>query len=137
MTKTDEAVEKELLTRYGVSAARLKELADFVNTIGEFAQYLGANQYYSDVVNKKIALLNVDAQAAALEVEELIVRVGALRDSVKKSVLTKKKIFPATTGLEEKIAGFEKKVLELNERALALTRELRCEFGKKGFTASV
>jgi len=85
MSKTDEAVEKELLMKHGVSALRLKELADFVDTIGEFAQYLGVNQYYGDEVNKKVALLNIDAQAATLECEELMVRAGALRDSVKKN----------------------------------------------------
>jgi hypothetical protein len=137
MSKTDEAVEKELLVRYGVSALRLKELADFVDTIGEFSQYLGTNQYYSEEVNKKVALLNVDAQAAALEIEEIIVRAGALRDAVKRCLLAKKKNFPENNGFAEKIAAFEKRVLELNERALALTRELRCEFGKKGFCASV
>ncbi len=140
MTKTDEAVEKEMITRYGVSALRLKELADFVETIGEFTQYLGTNQYYSEDVNKKVALLNVDAQASALECEELIVRAGALRDAVKRCVLEKKKSFPASAdagALAGKTAALEKKLFELNERAIALTRELRCEFGKKGFNSSV
>lgn len=140
MSKVDEQVEKEMLTRYGVSALRLKELADFVNTIGEFAQYLGANQYYGDAVNKKVAFLSVDAQAAALECEELIVRAGALRDSVKTALLAKKKVSVDANEAKDfakKISDFEKRVLALNERALALTRELRREFGKKGFTASV
>jgi hypothetical protein len=137
MTKTDEQVEKELVTRYGVSALRLKELSAFVETIGEFTQYLGTNQYYSEDVNKKVALLNVDAQSAALECEELIVRAGALRDAVKQSVFAKKKSFPEKPAFTEKIGALEKKLFELNGRALALTRELRCEFGKKGFTASV
>ena len=146
MSKTDEAVEKELLVRYGVSALRLKELADFVNTIGEFAQYLGANQYYGDVVNQKVALLNIDAQAAALECEELIVRAGVVRDSVKKNLLEKKKdkknagkgaAAKTEDDLAKRAADLEAKLFALNERALALTRELRCEFGKKGFTTSV
>jgi hypothetical protein len=98
---------------------------------------LGTNQYYSEDVNKKVALLNVDAQSAALECEELIVRAGALRDAVKQSVFAKKKSFPEKPAFTEKIGALEKKLFELNGRALALTRELRCEFGKKGFTASV
>jgi len=153
MSKIDEQTEKEMIVRYGISASRLKELVDFVNTIGEFAQYLGVNQYYGEEVNKKVALLNVDAQAAALECEELIVRVGALRDSVKKNLLEKKKAgkkaekkaalaaaaAPAKTDadLTKRTAELEAKLFALNERALALTRELRCEFGKKGFTTSV
>lgn len=132
-----------MIVRYGVSSLRLKELADFVDTIGEFTQYLGANQYYGDNVNKKVALLNVDAQAAALEIEELIVRAGALRDETKKTILAKKK-FSKTSGaggdgasFSKCVNDFEKRVLALNARALALTRELRSEFGKKGFCASV
>ncbi len=140
MSKIDEQTEKELVTRYGVSAMRLKELADFVGGIGEFAQYLGANQYYGDEVNKKVAILSVDAQAAALECEELIVRWGAIRDSIKRSLFMKKKL--ATDDSEakkfgERVAGFEKRTLEINESALALTHELRSQFGKKGFCASV
>ncbi len=133
-------MEKELIARYGVSALRLKELADFVNTIGEFAQYLGANQYYGDTVNQKVALISIDAQAAALECEELIIRAGTLRDSIKRSLFAKKKIVAAgdsEKNFTEKIADFEKRTVALNERALALTREIRCAFGKKGFNSSV
>ncbi|MFH0973381.1 MAG: hypothetical protein V1817_01170 [Candidatus Micrarchaeota archaeon] len=139
MSKIDEQVEKELIARYGVSALRLKELADFVNTIGEFAQYLGANQYYGDTVNQKVALISIDAQAAALECEELIIRAGALRDSIKRSLFAKKKIVTADSekNFAEKIADFEKRTVALNERALALTREIRCAFGKKGVNSSV
>ena len=73
---------------------------------------------------------------------------GALRDSVKKNTLSKSKPGKSTTAaggasqksfanFAAKITELETKLFALNERALSLTRELRCEFGKKGFTTSV
>ncbi|NYZ78034.1 hypothetical protein H0N96_01375 [Candidatus Micrarchaeota archaeon] len=134
MRKLDQQVEKELVCKYGLHFDKIAGFKDSLRVLADFAQYLGANQYFSDYLNKKVFLLNLDIATVALELEELVLRADEFHSVVKQGVLSKKKTALDAGGVKqfrEKMAGLEKKLFSVQSDALHLTEEIRSEYKKK------
>jgi len=132
--KLDQQIEKELVCKYGLHLDKLAGFKDSLRVLSDFAQYLGANQYFSDYLNKKVFLLNLDIATVALELEELVLRADDFHSLVKQSVLSKKKL-ALDAGLvkqfKEKMVEVERKLFAVQSDALRLTQEIRDEYRKK------
>lgn len=134
MRKLDQQIEKELVCKYGIHLDKIAGFKDSLRVLADFAQYLGANQYFSDYLNKKVFLLNLDIATVALELEELVLRAEEFHSLVKQGVLSKKKTAldaSAVKQFKEKMAGLEKKLFSVQADALHLTQEIRDEYRKK------
>lgn len=134
MRKLDQQIEKELVCKYGIHLDKISGFKDSLRVLTDFAQYLGANQYFSDYLNKKVFLLNLDIAATVLELEELVLRADEFHSVVKQGVLSKKKTAldaGRVKQFKEKMAGLEKKLFAVQSDALRLTQEIRDEYKKK------
>ena len=130
----EEKVNEAFLLQSGVSFEKLKDLAEFCEGIQDFVQYLGTNQYYSDVVNKKVFLLNLDVDSCLLRLNSIHFKASGFRDFLHKAVCEKKKADLDAGELKEflsLLAGAEKESLQLHERALELTEDIRREYRQK------
>ena len=130
----DEKVEDVFLLQTGISLDSLKELADFFHGIQEFVQYLGTNQYYSDSVNKKVFLLNLDVDVCLLKLGKMLLSTSKHKDVLSKAICEKRK----PTLDEKDLREFKKLLSEteldafsVHERALALTEDIRKEYKQK------
>lgn len=130
----EEKAEDLFLLQTGVSFETLKELSDFCGGVQDFVQYLGTNQYYSDAVNKKVFLLNLDVDTCLLKVGKVLLNAATLKDVLCKAIAEKRK----ATLDEKQLSAFkklledgEKEVLAVHERALALTDDIRKEYKQK------
>lgn len=113
---------------------RISGFKDSLRVLSDFAQYLGTNQYFSDYLNKKVFLLNLDIATVALELEELVLRADELHSLVKQGVLSKKKAALEANEVKQfkdKMATIEKKLFAVQSDALRLTQEIREEYKKK------
>lgn len=134
MEKIELEIVKRLIMDYGIDLARLKEQTDFVHAIIDFFQYVGANQYYSDLVNKKIFLLSLDADSCLLQLEGLKFTAGKYRKLVLSDLVKKKKsaVDPvAAKDFAKKSEELEAELHGLLQRTLDLTGEIRHEYKQK------
>lgn len=134
MEKLELRIEKEFVKGYGIASNRVKVLGEFLQTIHDFIQYLGTNQYYSDAVNKKIFLLGLDLDAAVLRLQALGLELGSMRDAIEKSVLGSQKERldeKRVSDFKARLSDCEKEISALYERALALTEEIRSDYRRK------
>lgn|SRR3989338_1317418 len=134
MEKEEAKASKELVGKYSVNLAYLKELGDFLRSVQEFLQYLGTNQYYSDTVNKKIFLLTLDADTALLQWGHLNVRASAFKAQLLQSALSKKSLVlekQAVSSFGEDFKHLASQVSQLHERAVNLTNDIREEYRRK------
>ncbi len=122
------------MCEYGLHLDKISGFKDSLRVLADFAQYLGANQYFSDYLNKKVFLLNLDVATVALELEELVLRADEFHALVKQGVLSKKKNrldANEVKQFKEKMAAVEKKLFSVQSDALRLTQEIREEYKKK------
>ncbi len=129
--ESEEKVEELFLLQAGFSFATLKEMQDFCHGIQEFVQYLGTNQYYSDLVNKKVFLLTLDVDACLLKMQLVHLKAAELNDFLAKAIAEKKKPELNPGELKEFLASLEKigrESTELHKRALDLTEDIRKDY---------
>ncbi len=122
------------MCEYGLHLDKISGFKDSLRVLADFAQHLGANQYFSDYLNKKIFLLNLDVVTVALELEELVLQADEFHSLVKQGVLSKKKNrldANKVKQFKEKMAAVEKKLFLVQSDALRLTQEIREEYKKK------
>ena len=130
----EEKVGQAFLLQSGVSFERLKDLAEFCEGIQDFVQYLGTNQYYSDVVNKKVFLLNLDVDACLLRLNSIHFKASGFRDFLHKVVCENKEAVLDSGELKAFLSSLgevERESLELHARALELTEDIRREYRQK------
>lgn len=85
-----EKVLKYFASKHGYLPGRAKQLKDFVNVVFRFTQYVGANKYYSDTLNRRLALLSVDVDLLSLKAEALRIRGEEFYDMAAVAILSKK-----------------------------------------------
>ena len=128
----DQQICKVLAKQYGYVPGKVKQLASFVKVIHNFAAYLGSNKYYSDTLNKRIALLALDSDILSLKAERARLQAEGFYSQVELALLTKQK--PKLD--KAKVEGFKKQfeelmadALEVNNRALSLMEDIKKEYG--------
>lgn len=128
--EVDTKLYKEL-ARFGYTPLTLRQSFTSLQTIHEFLQFIGTNQYYSDVVNKKIFLLTLDADYAVISTEELLLREKNFIDELQRSLILKQKANIDQAKMDEfkkQVEEIENQVLELNAKAKRLIIQIREEF---------
>ena len=105
------------LAKFGYTPLTLRQSYNSLQTLHELLQFIGANQYYSESVNKKIFLLGLDADYAVLSTEELMLKEKNFVDEVQRALMLKQK--PKLDG--KKLGEFKKQVEEVEGQVLALT----------------
>lgn len=131
----DERVVKVLAQKYGYLPASVKHLASFVKVIHNFASYLGSSKYYSDAINKKIALLALDSDILALKAEKARLQADGFYAKVEMALLTKGKSELDKKEVEKFKSEFDAltaEALQANERARKLMEEIKKEYGGAG-----
>jgi len=126
----DEKVDAELAKRFDYLPLRLKRFEAFLQTVKEFAQYVGSNQYYSDGLNKKILLLNIEVDEMLLDYEELTMRQDAFKEELQKAAITKRKAKineKEFAGFKNEVKAFEEKASALHGKASAVIRQIKEE----------
>jgi hypothetical protein len=131
--KMEEKVAGELAKR-GLATGEVKQLGEFLKVVHEFSQYLAANQYYSEGLNKKVFLLNLDCDGLVLKLEKLKLWAEKFFNETEKSLLNKKKpVFDETVvnDFKKSLSLLEKEVDEIHGRAMQLIDEIRAECRQK------
>ncbi len=124
------------LARFGYTPLTLRQSFSSLQTIHEFLQFMGANQYYSDAVNKKIFLLGLDADYAVISTEELLLKEKNFVEEVQRALVFKQKPKIDAKKMEEfkkQVGEVEGQVLELSGKAKALITQIRSEFQSREF----
>ena len=129
-----EKFEEEFAKRFDYLPVRLKRFENFLANVKEFAQYLGANQYYSDALNKRVLLLNIEVDGLLMDFEELLVRQAGFQEEFQKAALAKRK--PRVNAKEFEAfkadeKGFEKKAAELKKAASEVINRIKDEYKTK------
>ena len=128
----EEKVTKTMAQKYGYVPGNVKQLTSFVKVIHNFASYLGSNKYYSDLLNKRIALLALDSDILALRVERSRLKADGFYLKIELALLTKSKV-----ELDKKeVDQFKKdmdvlmeEAMKVNQRALDLMEDVKKEYG--------
>ncbi len=128
----EEKVTKTMAQKYGYLPGNVKQLTSFVKVIHNFASYLGSNKYYSDTLNKRIALLALDSDILALRVERSRLKADGFYLKIELALLTKSKV-----ELDKKeVDQFKKNMdvlmeeaMKVNQRALDLMEDVKKEYG--------
>ena len=130
-----EKISKELATKYGYLPGETKQVLTFVKGIHNFSHYLGSNKYFSDVLNKRIALLSLDCDILSLKAERVRLLAEGFYTQVELSLISKKK----SSLDKKKVEAFRKDMqrvldaaIEINDRALKLMEDIKSEYGEKG-----
>lgn len=134
MQKLEVEAVRYLIKSHDFPPNQLKEVSESLKTLQDFLQYLGSNQYYSDSVNKRIFLLGIDADALMLKMEKVHLEYARNLSQVMTAIAKKK-----TPSLDkQKFAAFlvrlfevEKELVLLQDRAIAITEEIKADFSKK------
>ncbi len=126
-----EKIAKELATKYGYLPGETKQVLTFVKGMHNFSHYLGSNKYFSDTLNKRIALLSLDCDILSLRAERVRLLSEGFYTQVELSLVTKK---PASLD-KKKVEGFKKdmaavleEAISINERALRLMEDIKREY---------
>ena len=126
-----EKVCRELASKYGYLPGRAKELSAFVKLIHKFTQYVGNNKYYSDMLNKRIALLSLDADILVLKVESARVVAEELYSQAETQALCKKPVNIDKKKIEELkgvLANLNDEAMELHGQTLKLLEDIKKEY---------
>ncbi|HEV8289628.1 MAG TPA: hypothetical protein VGQ00_01600 [Candidatus Norongarragalinales archaeon] len=137
MDKIEEEVLKTLAKKYDFVPGRLKEVGDFLKQMQDYTHYVATSQYFSEVLNKKVALLTLDIDSLALRVEVLRMLENMLYAEAEKATfrkdpiaLDKKKV----ENLKAEMKDVEKALTDTSSQAIALTKMIREEFKTKNGT---
>ncbi|MEM4255321.1 MAG: hypothetical protein QXR53_03245 [Candidatus Norongarragalinales archaeon] len=141
MPLEDKHVEVDLrlykeLARFGYTPLTLRQSFNSLQTIHEFLQFMGTNQYYSESVNKKIFLLGLDADYAVICTEELMLKEKNFVEEVQRALVLKRKPKIDERKMDEfkkQVEEVEKQVLDLSAKAKELIRQIRTEFQDREF----
>ena len=134
MDKFEHDILKNLATKYDFVPGRLKDVGEFLKTMQDFAHYLSTSQYFSENLNKKVAMLTLDIDSLALRVEVLRLMEDMLYAAAEKSALRKEVIKldkAKVEKLKSEVEEVEKALMDTSGSALALTKEIRGEFRLK------
>ncbi len=139
MEDIDDKIYKTLATEYGYYPDSAKQVCQFVKYLHHFAQYVGAHKYYSDTLNKRVALLTLDADMLALQSErarlesEQIYAEMEVGSFAKKPPDLKKRIndFKAT------LDSVNKGALELHSTTVKLMKDIKAEYAHSDSPASL
>jgi len=91
MSNVQEKVSKFMAVKDGYLPGRAKQLKSFATVMFNFSQYLGSNKYYSDLLNRRIALVSLDVDLLALRAEKLRTDAEGMYALVTVAILAKKK----------------------------------------------
>lgn len=119
------------LAKVGYSPSTVRQCFTALNTIHEFLQYIGQNQYYSDSVNKKVFLLSLDADYAVITTEELLLREKSFIDGIQTALVLKKPVkvdAPKLAQFKKEVEELENMVVDLGANAKKLVVQIREEF---------
>jgi len=127
-------VHAALAKDYNFHPEKVGDVRDFLNAIHEFIQYVGTNHYYSDTLNKKIFLLNLDADELMMQNEKLRLEARDAMNEVELALQKKQK--PSLdkaqmADLKKRLEDVEAKAKELHARVLQFTGEIRSEYHSK------
>lgn len=133
----EERIWQVLAKEYDYVPGTVRQLANFIKTIREFCNYLGNNKYYSDSVNKKVFLLNLDSSTLSIKVEKLRLTAEVFYNEVEKNILAKKK-----TKLDKKeltkflleVTDLQNQADELYEESMKTVVQIRKEFAERNNT---
>ena len=128
----DEKVAKVFATKYGYLPGNVKQLSSFVKVIHNFATYLGNNKYYSETVNKRIALLALDSDILALKAEKARLQAENFYSRVELALFTKAKPDLDKKEVEkfkQDLKTLMEECMKVNDRALSLMEEIKREYG--------
>jgi hypothetical protein len=135
MDDLDGKIYKELATQYSYNPDSAKQICQFVKYLHHFAQYVGAHKYYSDTLNKRVALLALDADLLALQAEKAKLESEQVYSKMELATLTKKP--PA--GLAKIIEDLKANLQSINGQALAqhvattkLMKDIKAEYSDSG-----
>lgn len=128
----DEKVSKVLARKYGYLPGNVKQLTSFVKVIHNFASYLGSNKYYSDLLNKRIALLALDTDIIALRAEKTRLKADSFYLKVELALLTKSKAELDKKEVEkfkQELDELMAEAMKVNQRSLDLMEDIKKEYG--------
>lgn len=132
MPELDQKVCRILAKDYGYLPGTVKQLTSFVKVIHNFAAYLGSNKYYSDALNKRIALLALDSDILSLKAERCRLRAESFYSQVEFSLLLKQKSKldkQAVAKFKSDFDALMAEAMKVNERALSLMEDIKKEYG--------
>jgi hypothetical protein len=134
MPDLSEKISKELATKYGYVPGEAKQVLTFVKGIHNFSHYLGNNKYFSDTLNKRVAVLSLDCDILSLKAERVRLLAEGFYTQVELSIVAKSK--PAID--KAKVVAFKKEMqavldeaMSINDRALKLMADIKEEYGEK------
>jgi hypothetical protein len=130
----EEAVAKHFISTFGHSPRRVKQVCGFIVSLGEFVHDFVTNHYYSDALGKKAVVLGFDADALYLRADALkLEHLGFLRDA-ENAIMSKKKPHTDAAAFRKflsKLGALEAEAVALNEKATALTLEVKKDYVEK------
>ena len=127
----EEKISKELAKKYGYLPGQAKQLSSFVKVIHNFSHYLGSNKYYSDALNKRIALLTLDCDILSLRVERMRLLAEGFYSQMELALLSKQKSSIDKQRVEEfkrTLKELEDEALKVHDRALKLMTDIKSEY---------
>jgi vacuolar-type H+-ATPase subunit I/STV1 len=133
MEKFEEKVFAEF-AKLDYAPTQVERFDHLLHSVREFLQYAGGQQYYGDVINKKIFLLILDADDCAIRLEQMVLQASVYHDEVQKAVLTKREPKINEKDFQEfkkKLADFEKQLNELCEECRDLISKIKAESKQK------
>ncbi len=125
------------LAKVGYTPLVLKQCFDSLQSVVDFLQYIGTNQYYSDSVNKRVFLLTLDADESLISCEELSLREKHFIDDVHISLVLKKPVSVDAAKLDlfkKDVYALEAKAVALAAGVKALIAQIRSEFESRDFS---
>lgn len=131
MLDLNEKVCKILAKDYGYLPGSVKQLTGFVKIVHNFTSYLGSNKYYSDSLNKRLALLAIDTDILSLKAERARLQAEGFYAQIELAVMTKGKPKLDKKAVEEFKKHYDEllaQALAVNERALKLMEDIKSEY---------
>lgn len=132
----DEKIYKTLAGEYGYAPASAKQLCSFVKYLHNFAQYLGAHKYYSDALNKRVAVLALDADMLALRSERVKLESEDIYSLMEIAHYSKKKVDlrKRVDAFKATLDAIQKDALEIHSKATKLMQDIKVEYSEQAQT---
>ncbi len=132
----DEKIYKMLAGEFSFSPAMAKQLGSFIKFLHNFSQYMGAHKYYSDALNKRVAMLILESDLLALSAEKLRLENEEIYSQMeiahysKKEIDAKKKaeLKAKVDDFKVQISNLTEKALELHSSATKLMQDIKTEY---------
>ncbi len=134
LERIEERVAKEFVSRFGYAPRRARDLVSFVKSLDEFVHFLVTNHYYSDALGKKVVALGFDVDVLSLKADRMRLEHEKFSREVEKAVIARKKPAVDEKNFKKFLAdldALEKEALELNEKAIGLTGEIKKDYLQK------